>query len=96
VNREKCAVDCIGTVTPCAPLDRCTDSIYKRGSGVQRVSLMIFGDDPHEDGKTIRHSYALKSGEFKKGVVLNFCPFCGTNIQRPRDGLEDRPMESKS
>lgn len=38
-------------------------------------------------GKLIRTIVVAKSGEFRKtGIVLNYCPFCGTQIFNSEPG----------
>lgn len=80
-KKLKCTLDKTGSVDPCWLVSEATDSIYRRGGGLQRVSL-ISGIGGGKE--VVRNTYKLIAGRFKKGVVLNFCPFCGADIQRPK------------
>jgi hypothetical protein len=45
------------------------------------VSYVVLGINT---GNPKARCYAVKSGEFKsRGIVLNFCPFCGKKIANP-------------
>jgi len=51
---------------------------YSKGKGVVAQPLIWLG--PPEEGKS-RTLVILRSGDFaKKGVVLNYCPFCGEKL----------------
>lgn len=80
-GRTRCRVGAKGSVTPCEPLLRCVDSICTRGRGLQQVSLINV-----KTNKLSRHTYKLRAGEFaKSGVILNYCPICGTDLRPPLD-----------
>lgn len=38
-----------------------------------------------------RRMFGVKSGEYKSGVLFNFCPFCGERIDAPFAEQKDDP-----
>jgi hypothetical protein len=74
-----CKVDAMGSVRPCIALQAVAEG-NPRLRGVKQISLLSnFG----QKNETIRHTYKLCGGEYPKGVMLNFCPFCGTDVRKP-------------
>jgi hypothetical protein len=77
MSSPRCTVNDAGQVAPCSPLKRAGEDFY-RGKGLRYVRLTKLASGGFQDGQSF---FALHSGEFKsKGVVINFCPFCGNNI----------------
>lgn len=63
-----------GRITPCDGLSS-TIQYYGRGTKYQGVQMHTMVS--MKTGDFSRHLVVLKSGEHgKKGVVMNFCPFC--------------------
>lgn len=72
--RAKCEVDG-GRLTPCSPLDKAMAPEANHGQGLVFAIIMNFRTGAE------RHGVMAKSGEFKKrGLMLRFCPWCGTDI----------------
>lgn len=76
-KRTKCEIVEDRKVEPCWALDQAIEWDV-RGKGLRYVQLTKLHTGNFGDG----HGFVtMHSGEFKKkGVVLNHCPFCGTNI----------------
>lgn len=79
-----------GIVTPCSLLSRATDGVsqmFGRQKGVLRwdfYSLDLNAESANMDAPSAV-LFGVKSGEFaKKGLVFNFCPFCGQRISQQR------------
>jgi hypothetical protein len=73
----KCSIDG-GRVKPCEGLSEAAeiDGNGTRYQGIKQVSLISM-----DSGKLSRHCYILKSGGYsKRGIFLNFCPFCGNEV----------------
>lgn len=68
-----------GRLKPCNPLNMAIEGPnLGRGKGVRFMQLTILGSGNFADGRSCA---TIKSGEFaKRGVILNFCPFCGADI----------------
>lgn len=77
---EKCSVD--GRILrPCDTLDRALED------NASRKGLAYFETVNLETLEPARSIAIAKSGEFvKQGIVLKFCPFCGTDIFSHWDG----------
>ena len=74
--------------TPCDTLEKMIQDT--RGKGVSYFTLSNI-----ETGKVTRSAANLKSGEFsKRGVLMNFCPFCGNAVCVPcREQIKKRYPE---
>lgn len=80
-----CEVTGAGFVSPCYALDGASQPHAPRGSGVFVAELM------DKNWKRTRDLYSLRSGDHrKKGIAMNFCPFCGTQL-RPASELISEP-----
>ncbi len=63
-------------VIPCELLDQTVDDLYTRiRKGI--FDLVVTNLDT---GEQYTHGFGTKSGEHKKGLMFNFCPFCGEDI----------------
>jgi hypothetical protein len=75
---------------PCCALDDVLEPPYGAGTkyqGIKLNTMISLGDL-----KFSRHLVVAKSGKHsKKGVVFNFCPFCGESVLHD----ELQPGESK-
>ena len=75
-GRKVCSVEG-DMVIPCKLLDRSVDNLYTRvRKGIfDLVVTDIYTSEQHTKG------FGVKAGDFiKKGIMFNFCPFCGENI----------------
>lgn len=72
----KCVVEG-GILHPCTGMDKVmAPESNSRGKGVTQMDIWNF--ETHMVTKTFA---VLRSGEFTiKGVVMNYCPFCGESI----------------
>jgi hypothetical protein len=70
-------------VRPCSWLENATD---ERGSSGRERGLRVFDFTDTKTGEPSRTFYAIKSAQFPKGLAIEFCPFCGTNISAPFKG----------
>jgi hypothetical protein len=49
-----------------------------------------------KNGRSVRTLLVLRSGEFRKdGVVVNYCPFCGTQVHTGKRAARSRPTSPK-
>lgn len=74
----KCTVEDGKHVRPCKGLDESTEG---RGSSGRERGIRVF--DLTKDGKPSRTFYAIKSEAYPGGLAINFCPFCGAQIDAP-------------
>jgi len=65
------------------PCDTLTRSLHNSDLGVTEKFIFDF-----KSGAAVYSVFVLHSGQFrKKGIVLNFCPFCGMAIfKQPAKG----------
>jgi hypothetical protein len=79
---DRCRVRDDRFVEPCEFLGRAIQSRhgpFHRGGGIVLHNLVRL-----DTLKASRTFVTVRSGEWKaKGIVLNFCPFCGTQIDAP-------------
>jgi hypothetical protein len=69
----KCSFTKRGSWKPCSTISRC----WSDGRGLSVRMMMDFAKG------TSRDIPVLRSGEFvEHGIVLNFCPICGTSLKR--------------
>lgn len=89
----KCSLSNEDRVRPCWALSDVLDDPHGRGTRAQGVSLHFMVD--METCKSSGSLAVLKSGKHnKKGVILNYCPFCGEWINKYVDPA-DRPAARK-
>lgn len=76
MDRKTCEV-AEGILTPCPVLETAIDGNYtSRRKGVTLIELVNM-----ETSAVTRSGVVLRSGNLgKNGVLLNYCPFCGTPI----------------
>ena len=75
--RKQCAVDGL-FVTGCSALEKVAELPHGKSKGIKKVST-------HNTitGKPFRTYYMVRSGDHKeRGLILNFCPMCGTDISK--------------
>lgn len=77
-------------VIPCHGLEACLEEANSRKKGVS----MILVSNIHT-GDVTKTGVVLRSGDHaKKGIIMNFCPFCGEDIssvitgRNPREEVE--------
>ncbi|RZJ18697.1 MAG: hypothetical protein EOO54_15380 [Haliea sp.] len=75
---KQCTVEEGKHVRACQWLEKATDD---RGNKGRERGLRVF--DYSIDGKPSRTFYAIKSKEFPNAMAINYCPFCGTQIDQP-------------
>lgn len=76
-KRAKCEVTETGIINPCFGLDESIEDDVRD----PRVELLSFVDV--KTLKTTRNIVSIKSGKHRKrGLVCNYCPFCGTRIYK--------------
>lgn len=81
-TERKCAVEG-DAVDPCPVLARAIEFQSREGKGLRFVQLIDLAT-----WLPTRSFVTVRSGEFvKQGIVLNFCPFCGTDISTHTDSV---------
>jgi|LSQX01.3.fsa_nt_gb hypothetical protein len=75
MNRFKCEVQ-HGKVFPCDTLDKTTDNTHTRS---EKGIFALLVPDLVLD-KWISKGFWVKTDYYTKGIMFNFCPFCGTDI----------------
>jgi hypothetical protein len=76
MSKRKCFVENNRVVCCDRLLEAQEESFTKKG-----ISLQSYVD--LETGKISKNCVIVKSGDFsKKGIVLNYCPFCGEPISQ--------------
>lgn len=71
---SRCVVE-DGHLKPCDALFRALEH-GGRGKGILPIEVFSVST-----GEFTRSGVALRSGDFaKRGIVLNYCPFCGADI----------------
>lgn len=80
---RKCTVRDGNFVEPCETLAQASNGRpYGTATGIFTHN-MTYVEGPNF-GKPSRTFFSVKTGEFaKKGICLNFCPFCGEKIDAP-------------
>jgi len=70
-------------VEPCQALELAsTKDLKRKTKGILRVELTYISGENF--GKPSRSYFLINSGHFTgKGIVMNFCPFCGVRIDSP-------------
>lgn len=77
--RAQCSINERGQVQPCNALGQAIEYENVAGKGLRFVRLTKL--DEKGDFGNGRHFVTVRSGEFvKRGIILNFCPFCGSDI----------------
>ena len=79
--KTKCSVRYGRLVDPCDTLAKAVDNHmpgFSKAKGVFRQELTNF-----KTRETSRIMFGLKSKEFPNGLLLNFCPWCGVQIDAP-------------
>lgn len=51
----------------------------RRGPGLGTVTLMVMGPKPE-----MMHRIVYRKGGADRGVVINFCPFCGQRVHKAK------------
>lgn len=70
-----------GRLTPCWALSESLEDPSSRGTRQQGLRIMSFVN--RNSLKFSRELVTVKSGSHsQKGLVANFCPFCGTKINQ--------------
>lgn len=89
-TRDKCEVRDGRFVEPCDTLSRATDVFqpaFSKGKGVFRIELTDRVKRAHS-----RTYFGIRTKEFSPGgILLNFCPFCGSAIDAPFSAPEEGP-----
>lgn len=78
---QKCVVRDGNFVDACETLSACTDNIapgFSKAKGIARWSYTNL-----KTRQPSRTFYGVKSAESPKGMLFNFCPFCGEKIDAP-------------
>ncbi len=94
MDNQKCSVRDGNFVEPCEHLRKaCNGRPYGTAKGIFIHDLSYL--DKERLGKPSRTFFSVKSGEYaKKGVALNFCPFCGVQIDAPFIERPDPPINT--
>jgi hypothetical protein len=74
----KCTIRDEAFVEPCWALRETAQPSWRRAKGIVIHALVNV-----ETLEPSRRMYAVRSGDHPKGVLLNFCPFCGVDISAP-------------
>lgn len=85
-DRVMCEIRDGRFVEPCATLEKATDRRASEGSRKGLVVWPLVNMETCEPSRTI---FGAKTDEYPKGIIFNFCPFCGTQIDGPTQG--DKP-----
>lgn len=83
----KCSVSEDGKhIKPC----RLLTAAFEFNSPPNKKGIIQYQLHNHQTGKPSRTYFIAKSGDYKKnGLALNFCPFCGEEIDSPfADGVD--------
>lgn len=74
-NQSKCTLK--GTfVTPCTMLRDALEGTHS----AMTSGIGCYIGTSRTSGASTRRVYTLRSGAYRKeGIILNFCPFCGTD-----------------
>lgn len=68
-------------VEPCEGLESAVENIspaFSKASGIARWTLTNM-----KERKPSRTMFGIKSKKYPKGMLFNFCPFCGAQIDAP-------------
>ncbi len=78
-RKEKCEIEDARHLRPCTTLDEAM--IAENPKPRARGGLYLLALTNLKDWTPSRSFAVLKSGEHQeKGIILNFCPFCGEKI----------------
>ena len=80
-GREECHVRDGRFVDPCETLEKAIDNIAPSFSAVKGVAQWHMTNI--KERKPSRSFIGVKSKQYPKGMLFNFCPFCGTKIDAP-------------
>ena len=74
MSRERCVIE-DKRLTPCAALERALEDDSKPARGLFPIEIFALA------AGFVRSGAILRSGEFaRRGIILNYCPFCGADI----------------
>lgn len=63
-------------LTPCTTLEK---ALGEPNGGQKGISMLVLSNV--NTGETTRTGVSVRSGDYsKRGVMLNFCPFCGEDV----------------
>lgn len=79
-------------VEPCDSLTKATEYGHPRG---KQKGIFQYAYSNFEDGPT-RTMFGAKSGEqVERGLLFNFCPYCGANISAPFTEAVGSPVKQQ-
>lgn len=88
MTKAKCTVRDGLFVEPCDSLDSATEYGHPRG---KQRGLWAWCLSDMQTFKPTRTYFGCKSGDHvEKGLLFNFCPFCGESISQPFMPPEDQ------
>lgn len=74
MSRERCVIE-DKRLTPCVALERALEYDSKHGRGLFPIEIFAVAVG------FVRSGVMARSGEFaRRGIILNYCPFCGADI----------------
>lgn len=77
---EKCTVDGLH-VKPCATLAKATEYGNPPPPKTKRIGIFAWAFINRETRKPSRTLYGAKTSEHPTGLIFNFCPWCGADLQ---------------
>ena len=84
--KRKCSVRDGKFVDPCDTLEKATD---RRASEGTRKGLIVWPLVNTKTWEPSRTMYGARTDEYAKGILFNFCPFCGVQIDAPAYKAEE-------
>ncbi|MFW2328995.1 hypothetical protein [Aeromonas allosaccharophila] len=83
---ENCRVEGM-RVIPCEFLAKASQGNFagRRGGGVFEWHFAPMKGPSNE----MRRMFGLRSGEYKGGVIFNYCPFCGADLKAAQPGNKE-------
>ena len=76
----KCSVRDGNFVEPCDTLEKATDRRVSEGTRKGLIVWPLVNTNTRQPSRTL---YGARTDEFAKGIIFNFCPFCGVQIDAP-------------